>query len=111
MVVSLVLSVAIGPAAQAQSVVLFGDRTPCRDWLNTPSGNPQQGQQIASWVLGFWSGLNMAAAGKISGPQPGYTMQNADVRKEVWAACTVAQQLPIGGATLLAYSRVAEQHR
>ncbi len=98
-------------AADAEDVVAFGDRTPCINWLTMPSGNPEQYRQISSWILGFWSGLNVAAAMRHEPADIGRTLLNEDALRVVWAVCNDNRSITVGPAVTLAWSQTRARQR
>ncbi len=62
---------------------------------------------VGNYILGFWSGLNVAA----NTPAVGHSSNARDIVIEVMKACDAAPKLPLSMATLGVHMRFEREHR
>ena len=94
----LVLWLIVEPAlAQQQQVLITGiGRMSCAYWLSEPVNEGE------GWILGFWSGLNYANARTV-----GQHIDGEGIITEVRKVCATRPSMTLAGATLTAYSEMA----
>lgn len=68
---------------------------------------PDDMMVIGNYVLGFWSGMNVAA----NTPKVGTSTDPRGIVVEVMKACAAAPTLPLGLATLGVHMRREREHR
>ena len=85
--------------AQPQQALIAGiGRMSCAHWLSE-SFNEGEG-----WILGFWSGLNLANAQTV-----GQHTDGEGIIAEVRKVCTARASMTLAGATFAAYSEMASK--
>jgi hypothetical protein len=94
----LVLWLMVEPAlAQPQQALIAGiGRMSCFHWL---SNSIDEGE---GWILGFWSGLNLANARTV-----GQHAAGAEIIAEVRKVCATRPSMTLVNATFTAYSEMA----
>ena len=64
-------------------------------------------QRIGDYVIGFWSGMNVAG----NTPKVGHSTNERGILVEVMKACAAAPSLPLGLATLAAHMKMEREKR
>jgi hypothetical protein len=107
MLSSIVAAVVVISPALGQKVITFGGQETCDLWLT----NPEAYKEGYSWILGFWTGLNVQASLRDDVATVGQTLDAKGVIGEVAALCARKKSMRVDVATTAAWARVKSQQR